>query len=800
MSYPGNPSLSAEVQRRILGTFNQSLDLAAGGRRQEASLGCEFILQLDPSFAAAGILRDRLAAGEGAVVVEDLRDGQVPRPPSPSEPPSFATMQIKVPPLGPSVVAELQELLDRRDFGSVLSRLQATPALLQQAGVREIAVLAQERFEAQPYVQTYLEAAGRALQTGATHEVPALLDKVRSLDPSHPLIDDLARTAASAPGGIQDRELPDVSFDAAPEPVEDYELEIPEEDWNLDPAAAIGLAPEGGAPAAGDFAPLIPPEPPSSPAAPAFPGSGAPLSAPTGPSFDFGSLDALPALDAPPMFGDQPAWSPPPLSPPPPVPPPLPSFSAPPTAVTPPAFEVPSFAAPPAASFGMPDLGLPAATAGVAGDDRIAALLDEGDSAQARGDLQAAIDAWSRIFLIDVDHAEAAQRIEGARRQKAEQERQVEEIFHEGVAEFERGRPDDARARFNRVLALQPGHQAAREALERLEAGTGPIPLGLGEAAGELDPLSGFGSTSVLADLKEEILVPPPPGGGAAASAAEGRKGASLENFRMVAVKKETSKRTFFLIGGFVFALVCAAGWLLVANRDKLFPNSTEEVQAPKVDAVDPIQHAEKLFKEGKAENALAYLKRVRPDHPKFATAQSMIASWEKSAEEEAAAAAGAALDSQRERVIAAAEAAEREQELLLASLLYERAAKVGPLAPEEQSAADRITLTLKPLREDIVLFRDREYDLLLPRLWRKREADPANRDVLRMLVDSYYNLGVKALQQNDPKKALVQFDQVLELTAKDPDSQRLRRFAQVYGGREPDLLYRTFVKYLPQR
>ena len=797
MSYPGNPSLSAEVQRRILGTFNQSLDLAAGGRRQEASLGCEFILQLDPSFAAAGILRDRLAAGEGAVAVEDLRDGQVPPAPAPSELPSFATMKIKVPPLGPSVVPELQELLDRRDFGSVLSRLQATPALLQQAGVREIAVLAQERFEAQPYVQTYLEAAGRALQTGATHEVPALLEKVRSLDPSHPLIDDLARAAASSPGGIQDRELPDVSFDAAPEPVEDYELEIPEEDWNLEPAAALGLVPEEDTPGAGDFAPLIPPEPAASPT---FSGSAAPVSPPTGPSFDFGSLDALPALDAPSMFGDQPAWTPPPLSPPPPVAPSLPSFSAPPPAVTPPAFEVPSFLASPGASFGMPDLGLPAATAGAAGDDRIAALLEEGDTAQARGDLQSAIDAWSRIFLIDVDHAAAAQRIEGARRQKAEQERQVEEIFHEGVAEFERGRPDDARARFNRVLALQPGHLAAREALERLEAGTGSISLGLGAPASELDPLSGFGGTSVLADLKEEILVPPPPGGGAAASAAEGRKGASLENFRMVAVKKETSKRTFFLIGGVVFALVCTAGWLLVANRDKLFPNSTEEVPAPKADAVDPIQHAEKLFKEGKAENALAYLKRVRPDHPKFSTAQSMIASWEKSAEEEAAAAAGAALDSQRERVIAAAEAAEREQELLLASLLYERAAKVGPLAPEEQAAADRITLVLKPLRDDILLFRDREYDLLLPRLWRKREADPGNRDVLRMLVDSYYNLGVKALQQNDPKKALVQFDQVLELTAKDSDSQRLRRFAQVYGGREPDLLYRTFVKYLPQR
>src|SRR4030095_13316352 len=103
-------------------------------------------------------------------------------------------------------------------------------------------------------------------------------------------------------------------------------------------------------------------------------------------------------------------------------------------------------------------------------DKRIAELLDEGQEAYDRGEHQAAIDAWSRIFLIDIDHAEAARRIEQARKLKAGSERQVEEIFHEGAAHLEAGELDPARAAFRKVLELQPGHLAAREMLQRADA------------------------------------------------------------------------------------------------------------------------------------------------------------------------------------------------------------------------------------------------------------------------------------------------------------------------------------------
>ena len=43
MTYPGNPSLTADVQQRILTTYRQSVQSAARGSRDEALLGCDFV-------------------------------------------------------------------------------------------------------------------------------------------------------------------------------------------------------------------------------------------------------------------------------------------------------------------------------------------------------------------------------------------------------------------------------------------------------------------------------------------------------------------------------------------------------------------------------------------------------------------------------------------------------------------------------------------------------------------------------------------------------------------------------------
>ena len=63
MSYPGDPALASDVKQRILTTFQQTLELATKGSRQEALLGCDFILRLDPHFGPARTLQQLVQAG-----------------------------------------------------------------------------------------------------------------------------------------------------------------------------------------------------------------------------------------------------------------------------------------------------------------------------------------------------------------------------------------------------------------------------------------------------------------------------------------------------------------------------------------------------------------------------------------------------------------------------------------------------------------------------------------------------------------------------------------------------------------
>src|SRR5258706_2509979 len=74
MNYPGNPALGSDVQQRIVATFEQTLDLAIAGNRQEALLGCDFVLRMDSHFEPARRLQERINAHSGALSHEALAD------------------------------------------------------------------------------------------------------------------------------------------------------------------------------------------------------------------------------------------------------------------------------------------------------------------------------------------------------------------------------------------------------------------------------------------------------------------------------------------------------------------------------------------------------------------------------------------------------------------------------------------------------------------------------------------------------------------------------------------------------
>jgi tetratricopeptide (TPR) repeat protein len=682
MTYSGNTSLSPEVRQRILGTFEQTLQLAGEGNRHEALLGCDFVLRMDPQFEPARVLQERLKGSAGPVRVDDLlAAGGGSAPPEPDDPfGNLEGLSLDLPDLpslngGGGLRSELQDLLDQRRFQELLEAAgRERPAVAADPELQRILAAGQERMEAEPYVLKFLTSARQALQTGNAVEVARLLDKAKSLDPSHPEIAELERFGRGP---------------AAPQAT----VQIP----SPFPATAM-------------------------PSPLAFGGSGDSES-----------------------------------------------------------------------------------------ERRIRELLEEGQASLDRGDPQGAIDSWSRIFLIDIDHQEAARRIEAARRQKAENERQVEEVFHDGLARLEAGDSASARRSFQQVLELQPGHFAAREYLQQIDSGGVPNPRSAGLRETPAIPPDLPGDLDVSGNLREEILVPPEPPG-TVGKTAERRAAPKATAARSGGEGR--ARRLFLMVGGAVLVVALLAAWFLYQKRGTLFPNSVtdEEAAAAPAEGPDPIARAEKLHKSGKTDLALSRLRRIPQTDPNYPRAQKLIAQWEGggaapgSAPAAAPAAAGAMSPAnaeaaqRRESLLAAARAAYGERSYMNALTRLEQASALGRLDGEDARLLEDTKRKLAPIAQQVDLFRQHEWEFILPTLWKLRDENPDDRDVTQLIVDSYYNLGVRDLQRADAMKAAEKFQEAVNLRPDDPVLRRHLLFAQTYQERQKDLLYRIYVKYLPYR
>jgi tetratricopeptide (TPR) repeat protein len=729
MAYRGNPALPADTQRRIQATFEQTLDLAEDGNRQEALLGCDFILRMDPRFEPARRLQERLQEASGAVHVQDLRLGldDAAPPPAPAAAPAgleedlwggldlgelpelpplgfdpAATAALTSPTLTPSAApavspapppagapaaapaaghtvalrGELTALLERRAFGDLLTAAgREREAVADDPELFALVETAQARLEAEPYVAKFLAGARAARDEGNDAEAERLLAKARALDPTHPGLTDLADRPAAPPASV-----------------------------------ASDLSPP----------PLPPPPKPQT----------VPFAADSLFSADTAEFERRAIVGA----GESES------------------------------------------------------------DRRIADLLAEGQAAYDRGDYQNAIDAWSRIFLIDIDHQEAASRIEQARKLKAEGERQVEEVFHDGLSHLDAGDTAAARAAFERVLEMQPGHLTARELLQQIEAGKVPAarPAALSSPALASPLRDATAGAAAAAELKEEILVPPEPG--------EERSG-ERRTLPAAAAPARPARglRTFALVGGAVALLVLAGAWFLYQNRDRFFPNSAAE---PAAAEIDPIARATALHREGRAPFAIAQLRRLPPGDPRYREAQELIRRWEAEAAPAAtpAPALAPALAARREERLEAGRAALAGRDYLAAIAALEGAAALQPLAPPEAGLLRQARAGLEPLASQLALFRQQDWQFVVPQLWRLREADPGDPSINRLLVDSYYNLGVQALQAQDVAKAQEHFTEALQLAPEDGEARRHLELAQAYRERAPDLLYRIYVKHVPFR
>lgn len=727
MSYAGNPSLSSDVQKRVLGTFEQTLGLASEGSRQEALLGCDFVLRMDPHFEPARQLQERLRNSSGPVRVDDLLAPAAPAL-------DLSGFGAAAPPAG-DLRSRFQALLDGRQFQELMTLAQQQQAAVgADLDLMRIASEAQERMEAEPYVNKFLNAGREAARQGNREEVARAVEKIRTLDPTHPAIAELtgASVAPAVPAAVAPAARP--ATPAITMPV-------------LDPFAADVLP-------AGD--------------------AGFEL------SLDEPSLDTGFGTELPELTFDEPAAT---LD-----------FDEPAAA--------PSLMDPELVSAADFETGMSSSDSET--DRRIKQLLAEGQTAYQAGDPQGAIDAWSRIFLIDIDHQEAARRIEQARKLKSESERQAEEVFHEGIAKLEAGDLEGAKQTFQRVLEIQPGYFAAREYLQQLEAGQVPTtrPTARHEAAAQpaLPTPSELDLETATGELKEEILIPPDPSEMAAAERQKPKP-------KAIPVREGKARKTFVLVGSAVLVLALAGGAFVYLNKERLFPNSqTEDPSAQPGQASDPIARAMDLHKGGKIQNALSQLRRVPPDDPSYQRAQELISQWETSPAPAAPTAPGAPVPSappvspERLALLSSAREAYQGGSYLEAIEHLEKAQQKGRLDPPDAELLANAKRQTEPLAAQLNLVQQHEWEIALRDLWRMHEADPGNRDVTRLMVSSYYNLALRDLQRMDTDRALENLREAKGLDPNDPDLERQLAFAETYRNRSKDMLYRIYVKHLPLR
>jgi len=119
------------------------------------------------------------------------------------------------------------------------------------------------------------------------------------------------------------------------------------------------------------------------------------------------------------------------------------------------------------------EAAIPPAAQAPAGDEdadqRIATLLTEGDALESQGDLQGAIQVWSRVFVLQDSNADAEERVDRARRILEEQAVRVDEMRFRAEDLLNAGNLAEARDEYQKVLEVLPNHLEAKEALRQIE-------------------------------------------------------------------------------------------------------------------------------------------------------------------------------------------------------------------------------------------------------------------------------------------------------------------------------------------
>jgi tetratricopeptide (TPR) repeat protein len=743
-----------------MSTFMQARDLFKQGRIDEAIAGCELILKMDALFDPAKKLIAKARNPASDIDVDTLL-------PAPT-----------------GSIADARAAFAARDFQGALD---ACNALLAADSSNEDALRmgeeARERLEAAPFVEQFIAKARAQFEAGNPTGAKATLDKARALDSDHPAISVLARdlTPPSEARG----------FDFSPTTAETAA-------GDTDFAAAFGTA----SPASFDFGgtagarseplavpeSIVAPEPEFAPEPEVLPEPGRETAhdfvvTPPASSFVVESQPAASEASAS-DFGftfeeDQRAES----------------ASVPPSTFS---FDTPSapatgynFGAAPKAEPGVGEaqtFDFAAAAVEVSADDqtRIEKYLVEGDIAFNEGDYANAIDVWSRVFLIDVTNEQASERIERARKLRADGDRRIEELMASASAAFQKRDTALARTRVEEALQIDPRNEDAKALLEKISA-----------AQADAHALEMATAMSMpkqpSADLFDDFVPPATTDGEFDEAIEPGRRPAPKSKAGgKVAAPRSGLPMVPLAIAAAAVIVLAAGGWFIwtkVLSGGKPDPAASSA----------SISSAQSLAQKGSYEEAIKLLSTITPDDPEHTRALSLIAEF-KTKMEKRGLIEGRPMDEVFAERLANARAAYEAHDYTSANDWFEKAAEIRPVSVDFKPMVETAAMQVAQLENAVIQFKEGNFLQAIANADTLLQQNPDNKNALAILADAHFNLGALALQEERMKDAIAEFDQVLQIRPDDELAKRSRDLAVRYENQQVDLLYRIYAKHLPLR
>ena len=447
--------------------FKQVVGKLQQGNREEALIGLEFVLRLDPAYAPALNLHQQLSSGTGEIDLNEVV--------SQLQAPTTETIN--------GLLVEAVEDFNNRDFEGARSKVEQV--LLDLPGHEEARNLLGQiegAVKGESQVGQFLAQARETLARGDAGEAANFVMMAQALDPHH---HDIAATIAEIEksGDTSQSQAPpvptmeaedEVSFAPTDEAAPDFSATTGDADlFSTEPAEETPVDVVGELPASQ-------PEPAIGVEEAAVTDLSAGDPEPTI-GVEEAAVTDLSAGDPEPTLGVEEA--------------PVTDLSA---GDPEPVSEEPYYED---AADNVADLfdSGPAALADqeveVDPDDANAVirdLLTRGGKAAAADDYAAAIDAWSRIFLIDPNHKEAKDRIEHIRHAKEDLEKRIEPVLADAEASFVSGDLELARNFVDRVLALYPNNVDATRFNEAIGGGA--------------HPAAAVGATSEMPDLEDNVF------------------------------------------------------------------------------------------------------------------------------------------------------------------------------------------------------------------------------------------------------------------------------------------------------